>query len=504
MVKMENTKIFLDREYLIAPIDPRIFGGFLEHIGRAVYEGVYDPQSKHSDEHGFRKDVLASLKELAFTAMRYPGGNFASGYHWLDGVGPRSSRQVLKELASLSIEPNQFGTDEFIQLARKMNWTPMITVNLGTGTPEEASNWVEYCNGPAGTKYSNLRAGNGAVDPYGVKLWGLGNEMDGHWQQGHVPADQYAIRAQQAAKLMKDTDPTIELVVCGSAETGLPTYMEWDRTVLEYIGDYADHISLHRYVGNVNGDTADYLAVTNSIDQQIEVMDGLCRYVQARLRSKKRQTLAFDEWNVWYRTQNAESVNGHGKFAQHLVEEEYNLEDALVVAGFMNSFIRHADVVKIANLAQIVNVIAPILTRGEQLLQQSIYYPLALYAHRRAGSALQTVVRGPGYESKNYGFVHTIDASAILGEGVLHTFLVNRSTTEQANIEITPAGIRLKSIQSAEMITGASASACNTFERPDTISIQKPGKLQLIDQQASIQLPPLSVAAISFDVDDKA
>jgi alpha-N-arabinofuranosidase len=501
---MDHTKVILHRDYQIAPVDPRIFGGFLEHIGRAVYEGIYEPQSKHADEYGFRKDVLDNLNRLALTAMRYPGGNFASGYHWLDGVGPRSSRPVVQELASLSIEPNQFGTDEFIQLARKMNWTPMITVNLGTGTPEEARNWVEYCNRPVGTKFSNLRAGNGSAEPYGVRLWGLGNEMDGPWQQGHVPANQYAIRAQQAAKLMKDTDPSIELVVCGSAEIGLPTYMEWDRTVLEYIGDYADYISLHRYVGNLTGDTADYLAVTNSIDQQIEVMDGLCRYAQARTRSRKRYYLAFDEWNVWYRTQNAESVNGHGKFAQHLVEEEYNLEDALVVAGFLNSFIRHADVVKIANLAQIVNVIAPILTRGDQILLQSIYYPLVIYAQRREGVALQAVVRGPGYESKNYGFVHTIDASAILGKGVLHTFLINRSNTEPATVEIAPAGIRLKSVQSAELVTGPSAAACNTFDQPDTIHNQKLSNIKLTDQKATIQLPPLCVAAISFGIDNKA
>ncbi len=496
---MDQTKVILSSDYQIAQVDPRIFGGFLEHVGRAVYEGVYDPHSKQADEQGFRKDVMRSLRDLAFTAMRYPGGNFASGYHWLDGVGPRSSRPVLQELASLSIEPNQFGTDEFIQLARKMNWTPMITVNLGTGTPEEARNWVEYCNKPVGTRFSDLRGKNGSAEPYGVKLWGLGNEMDGPWQQGHAPAGQYAILAQQAAKLMKDTDPSIELVVCGSAEIGLPTYMEWDRTVLEYVGDYADYVSLHRYVGNLTGDTADYLAVTNSIDQQIVVMDALCRYTQARARSRKRYFLAFDEWNVWYRTQNAESVNGHGKYAQHLVEEEYNLEDALVVAGFLNSFIRHADVVKIANLAQIVNVIAPILTRGDQVLLQSIYYPLVLYAQRREGVALQAVIHGPGYESKNYGYVHTIDASAILGKGVLHTFLINRSIDATATVEISNTGIPLKSVRSAELVTGPSAKACNSFDKPTTICSRNYDAIMLRDGNATFQMPPLSMAAISFD-----
>ncbi|HLO28051.1 MAG TPA: alpha-L-arabinofuranosidase C-terminal domain-containing protein [Anaerolineales bacterium] len=500
---MEPTKIFLDREFQIAPVDARIFGGFLEHIGRAVYEGVFDPQSKHTNQYGFREDVLGSLQPLSFTAMRYPGGNFASGYHWLDGIGPRDSRPSVRDLASQSIEPNQFGTDEFMQLARLMNWTPMITVNLGTGTPEEARNWVEYCNSPIGTKYADLRAENGASQPHQVKLWCLGNEMDGHWQQGHMPADQYAIQAQQAAKLMKDVDPAIELVVCGSAEIGLPTYMEWDRTVLEYVGDYADFVSLHRYIGKWQSDTADYLAATNSIDQQIEVMDALCRYVQARTHSKKRHYLAFDEWNVWYRTQNAESVNGHGKFAQHLVEEEYNLEDALMVAGFLNSFIRHADVVKIANLAQIVNVIAPILTRGEQILLQSIYYPLLIYSQRREGIALQSKVKGPGYESPSYGFVQTLDTSAILGNGVLHTFLVNRGT-EVATAEIVTAGIELKSILSADLITGPSAEARNTFEEPNVICNQKFSNIELADQVAVVQLPPLSIAGISFGTDERA
>jgi alpha-N-arabinofuranosidase len=499
---MEKTRIILHRDYQIGTVDPRIFGGFLEHIGRAVYEGVYEPGSRNADENGFREDVLRSLKHLSFTAMRYPGGNFASGYHWEDGVGPSLTRPIIKELASQSIEPNQFGTDEFMQLTRVMDWMPMITVNLGTGTPEEARNWVEYCNSPVGTKYSNKRAENGAIDPFGVKLWCLGNEMDGPWQLGHVPADQYAIRAQQAAKLMKDADPSIELVLCGSCEHTIPTYMEWDRIVLEYVADYADFISLHRYVGNGKGDTANYLAVTNSIDRHIEEMDSVCRYTQARARSKKRPFLCFDEWNVWYRTQNAESVNGHGKFAQHLVEEEYNLEDAMVVAGFLNCFIRHADVVKIANLAQIVNVIAPILTRGDQVLLQSIYYPFMIYSKRRQGVALRPVIHGPVYESSDYGFVHTIDTSAILGNGVLHTFLINRNENESAIVEIIPGGFHLKSIRSAELVTGTSSKACNTFDEPDLIKNRPFKNVLLEDGNGTVQLPPLSIAAISFVIDD--
>ncbi len=497
---MEKTRVVLDPAYTIAPVDPRIFGGFLEHMGRAVYEGVYDPKSSHADEHGFRRDTLDAMRKLSLTAMRYPGGNFASGYHWMDGIGPKAQRPTVRELAWQSIEPNQFGTDEFIKMARMMNWTPMFTVNLGTGTPEEARNWVEYCNSPVGSRYADLRAENGTKEPYDVKLWCLGNEMDGPWQLGHVPADQYAIRAQQAAKLMKDTDPSIETVACGSCTITLPTYMDWDRTILEYIGPFADYISLHRYVGNPRDDTSDYLAVTNSIDQQIEEMDAVCRFVQAKTRSKKRQYLCFDEWNVWYRTHSAEHTNGRGKYAPPLIEEHYNLEDALVVAGFLNSFIRHADSVKIANIAQIVNVIAPILTRGDEMLLQSIYYPLAMFACRRVGVAIQPAVSGPAYDSPSYGRANYIDTSAVLGDGLLHTFLVNRCISEQAEVEIDHASGRIVAVESAEVLSGTDPKANNTYEHPNMVCSGPLNAVKVVDGKASLSLPPLSIAAVTLKV----
>jgi len=496
---MKKTQVILHKEYQIGEVDPRVFGGFLEHMGRAVYQGVYDPESAHADANGFRTDVLEAMKPLRYTAMRYPGGNFASGYHWMDGIGPKEKRSTVRDLAWQSLEPNQVGTDEFVKLSRMMGWTPMMTVNLGTGTPEEARNWVEYCNAHTGTLYANLRAENGSPEPHNLKLWCLGNEMDGPWQLGHVPADQYAIRAQQAAKLMKDVDPTLELVACGSCAPDLPTYMDWDRTVLEYIGAYADYISLHRYVGNWNGDSADFLAVTNSIDQQIEEMDAVCRFVQARSRSKKRYYLCFDEWNIWYRARGGEYQDGKGKFAPHLIEEEYNLEDALVVAGFFNSFLRHADVLKIANIAQIVNVIAPMLTRGDDLLLQTIYYPFVMYAQRRDGIALQPVVKGPGYESPSYGYVNDIDTSAILGDGVLHVFLVNRDLEETAMVEVQHPGGQLTGVVSAEIVTGAHPGVRNTFEQPHQIMSQPFQVTAFEEDVAQLEIPPLSVVAISFN-----
>jgi len=492
---METTKLVLHSKFQIGEVDPRIFGGFLEHMGRAVYQGVYEPESAHADQDGFRQDVLSALRRLRMTAMRYPGGNFASGYRWIDGVGPKSQRPVIRELAWQSIEPNQVGTDEYIQLCKKMGWTPMLTVNLGTGSPEEARNWVEYCNSPAGTRYSNLRAANGNSDPYAVKLWCLGNEMDGPWQLGHVPADQYAIRAQQAAHMMKSVDPSIELVAGGSCGVGMPTYMEWDRQVLEHIGKLADYISLHRYVGNQNKDAADYLAVTNSIDQQIEEMDAVCRFVQAKSRSPKRAFLCFDEWNVWYKNM---EMDGEGKFAPHLIEEIYNLEDALVVAGFLNSFIRHADVVKIANIAQIVNVIAPLQTRGDDLLVQTIFYPFEMYARRRDGISLQVALNGPEYHSPTYGPTHVVDSSAILNGDRLHVFATNRSLTESARVEVQLADGQLKALESGELLTGPAADAANTFDQPERVCPAAFTSVEFVDGQAVFELPPLSLAALTF------
>ena len=498
---MNDTTITLHTQFQIGQVDPRIFGGFLEHMGRAVYEGVYDPECAQADEDGFRADVLGALERLQYTVMRYPGGNFVSGYHWLDGVGPREQRPTVRELAWQSLEPNQIGTDEYIQLCRKMNWTPMLTVNLGTGTPEEARNWVEYCNSPTGSKYADMRAANGSQQPHEVKLWCLGNEMDGPWQLGHVPADQYAIRAQQAAKMMKDTDPSLELVACGSCTINLPTYMEWDRQILEYIGDLADYVSLHRYVGNHHDDTPDYLAITNSIDQQIEEMDAVCRYVQGKTRSQKRAYLCFDEWNVWYRTHSREYMDGQGKFAPHLIEEPYNLEDALVVAGFLNSFIRHADGLKIANIAQIVNVIAPILTDGDQMLIQSIYYPLAMYTKRRTGMALHPVVQGPAYEGKTNGQVNVIDTSAILDANRLHVFATNRTMEETATVHIELADQTIVALDSAEILSGPEPKALNSFEQPDLIQARPFRAVSIANGLATATLPPLSVAAMTFQLE---
>jgi len=438
---LDVTTLNLHSQFNKGPVSPLIFGGFLEHMGRCVYEGVYDPTSVHADEHGFRSDVLAALSELQMTIMRYPGGNFVSDYHWQDGVGPKAERPVLKNLAWQSLESNQFGTDEFLLLCETMGWEPMLAVNLGTGSPEEARHWVEYCNSSTATRYASMRVANGRADPYGVKYWCLGNEMDGPWQTGHVPVEHYGIRAQQAAQMMKGCDRSIKTVVCGSSLIEMPTYLEWDRAALEAVGSLGHYVSLHRYVGNPEGDSQSYLALGKSIDAQIEAVDAVCRFVQARRRSRRRAYLCFDEYNVWYKAREPEDMDGKDQFAPHLIEEVYNLEDALVLAQFLNSFIRHADVVKIANIAQIVNIIAPLLTRGDELLKQSIYYVFKLFSERKQGVALTPTINGPSFESTAYGLAEYLDASAIHdpSTGELTLFLINRSLEDVLPLNVALA-----------------------------------------------------------------
>lgn len=495
---MERTFLELHSKYSIAEVSPWIFGGFLEHLGRSIYEGVFDPGSAHADDDGMRTDVIDALAELEMTIVRYPGGNFTSGYHWEDGVGPTDERPTVRELAWQSLEPNTFGTDEFISLCRKLNWQPMLAVNLGTGTPEEARNWLEYCNAPVGSRYADLRRANGSTDPHHVPVWCLGNEMDGPWQIGHVPAEHYAIRAQQAAKMMRDTDRTIVTVACGSSSPAMPTYLEWDRTVLEHLGSLADYVSLHRYVGNESDDTADFLALSASIDAQIESVDACARFVQAKRKSKQRAYLCFDEWNVWYRARGGAYADGQGKFAPPLLEEVYNVEDALVVGLFLNSFIRHADVVKIANLAQLVNVIGPILTRGDELLKQSIFYAFRMISTRKHGISLRPQVDGPSYASASHGDVTFLDASAILDGNQLHVFAINRDLETHMPLTVRLADGAMTRVVSSEILTGA-PKAANSFEDPDVVRAV-PFDGWSVDGTASADLPPVSLTATTFEL----
>jgi len=461
-----NAEIHLHTEHRVATVDERIFGGFLEHLGRAVYGGVYDPGSPLSDERGFRLDVIDALGKLRMPTVRYPGGNFVSAYDWRDGVGPRDERPRRPDFAWRTVETNQFGTDEFLQWCDAVGTAPMIAVNLGTGTPAEAAALVEYCNLPAGTGNADLRVANGHADPYGVELWCLGNEMDGPWQAGHVPAPTYAERALVASSLMKGIDRRIKTIACGSSFRGLPTYLEWDRTVLEHCWDSIDFLSVHRYSGNRSDDTPSFLAEGVVIDEILNDYRGLLTYAKARLKSKHDVALCFDEWNVWYRETGAD---GDWAEAPPLLEEIYNLEDALVCAQYLHSFLRNADIVSIACIAQIVNVIAPVLTRSDGLLVQSIYWPFFLLREAVAGDSLRVAVGAPEISTKR-GDVPTVDAAATFDDatGTGCISIVNRSTTDAADIVVRVADRKVRVTEAS--VLHAAPKAANDWDAPGVVA----------------------------------
>ena len=391
-------RAFVQQPRARTDFDRRVLGAFLEHLGRAVYTGVYQPGSPLADSNGFRSDVAREVKELGVPIVRYPGGNFVSGYNWLDGVGPKAQRPTVLERAWNSIETNQFGTNEFIDWCRQVGTEPLLGMNFGTGTAEMAVAYVEYCNFERGTKWSELRRSHGYEKPHNVRYWCLGNEMDGPWQIGQMQAREYGRKARDAARQMRGIDPTLELIACGSSGTGMPQYLVWDREVLEECYDQVDGISLHAYYGNTQpltgNSTARYLAMNLDMDRQIREVAAVCDYVQGLRRSSKRLWLSFDEWNVWYRARSGDAVNGRRQFAPKLLEEVYNLEDALLVGGFVNTLLRNAERVRVGCLAQLVNVIAPLVTSDTGVLRQSTYFPYAWALQLRARACARPPRRG--------------------------------------------------------------------------------------------------------------
>ena len=502
MSQSSTARLFIDTKRAIGEISPLLFSGFAEHMGRCIYEGIYDPASPHADDNGLRVDVLAALRELNYRAMRYPGGNFVSGYRWEDGIGPKDQRPRRREMAWQSVETNQFGTDEFIRFCREIGTAPMLAVNLGTGTIQDAANLVEYCNAQPGSHFADLRAANGHEEPYGVKYWCLGNEMDGPWQIGHLQAAEYGTKAREAAKLMRLQDRAIELVLCGSSSSMMPTYPEWDRIGLELCWEQVDYHSMHYYADNVDDDTDSFLALSAAFEDYVDTVAAVLRYVKAKRRSKHDVYLSWDEWNVWYKARESSDMRGGWTEAPHLIEEVYNLEDALVVAQWLNVFLRKADVLKIACIAQIVNVIAPILTTADSLLKQTIYYPLLMFSQLASGNSLDPLVESPRYHTKKFGDMPLLDVSAAYDEesGQNTIFIVNRSQTERVPLEIHWQDITPKRISSAHQLSGHDPKAANTWENPNHLTTQAIYAPRIIDGKAELSLPPLSFTALGVGV----
>ena len=490
--------VYLDTERVISPISPLLFSGFAEHMGRTIYEGIYDPGSPHADANGLRRDVLAALRELNFRAIRYPGGNFLSGYRWEDGIGPRDKRPRRRDLAWHSLESNEFGTDEFLAFCRAINTQPMLGVNMGTGTIQDAANLVEYCNAPTGTQYADKRAANGSADPYNVHYWCIGNEMDGPWQIGHLEALEYGAKAREAAKLMRWHDPSIALVVCGSSNSDMPTYPAWDRIVLEQSWEQVDYHSMHYYAVNEGNDTDSFLALSAAFEAFVDTLSGVLRYVKAQTRSKHDVHLAWDEWNIWYKAREAEDMNGRWTQAPHLIEEVYNLEDALVVAQWLNVFLRRADVLKIACLAQAVNVIAPILTTKDKMLKQSIFYPFMLFSQLAAGVSLDVAVKVPFYTTRQFGPMPLLDVSASYDEAQQRAavFIVNRSQTEAITVALDWQNRVPTRFGTPQQVAGIDPKMANDYDHPDRVRAVAVDAPHLDGSTATLIVPPLSFTAI--------
>ena len=484
---MRKVSVALKHDAVIGETDPRLFGAFVEHLGRCVYGGIYEPGHATADQHGFRHDVLALVRELAPTIMRYPGGNFVSGYNWEDGVGPVDERPRRLDLAWMSTEPNTFGTNEFIDWCRLANIEPMLAVNLGTRNGDAARNMLEYCNHPKGTAWSDLRRTHGWEQPHGVKFWCLGNEMDGPWQMEMKTAHEYGRIATEAAKMMRWIDPSIELAACGSSGRNMQTYGAWEDTVLTHTFEHVEYISLHTYINNYAGDTPALLAAPDLMDHFIEEVVAIADGVSARAKSGKRIMLSFDEWNIWYRTRRARDVRVQPGWpvAPPILEEIYNMEDALSFGGMCISLLNHADRVKVACLAQLVNVIAPIMTEtGGPAWRQTIFHPFAQMSRFGRGRVLRAEIDAPSYAANYFDprgandlyfplpAVPYLKLAAVEDPdtGAITLFALNRHLEDAMPLEVALHGFGTLEVIEALQLRHDDLQAVNTRDQPDRVS----------------------------------
>jgi alpha-N-arabinofuranosidase len=434
-----KAKLVLNKDFEIGKIDERIYGSFIEHLGRAVYNGIYEPTHKTADDMGFRQDVIDLVKELNVPIVRYPGGNFVSGYNWEDGTGDKSKRPRRPELAWTTVETNEVGIDEFQEWAKRAGSKVMQAVNLGTRGPEEARQLLEYCNFPKGTHFSDLRRANGFEEPFDIKVWCLGNEMDGPWQICAKTADEYGRIACETAKVMKNLDPTVELVACGSSSLYMPTFAKWEATVLEHTYDYIDYLSLHSYYNNSAEDTPTFLANSLDMDKFIKSVVAICDYVKAVKHSDKTINLSFDEWNVWFHSNEQDKKLERWTVAPHQLEDIYTFEDALVVGCLLITLLKNCDRVKMACIAQLVNVIAPIMTENDGTAwAQTIFYPFMHASNYGRGTALTPVVSCDTYNTSKVKDVPYVETIGVLNEekNILTVFAVNRSLEEAIDLSI--------------------------------------------------------------------
>ena len=474
---MKQARIAIDKYNILSDVDPRIYGSFLEHLGRAVYEGIYQPGQATADEKGWRQDTLELVRELKVPVVRYPGGNFVSGYKWEDGVGPRESRPRQLDYAWKVVETNEIGLNEFMSWCKKADTEPMMAINLGTRGMQEAKDLLEYCNHPSGSAMSDLRIRHGYKEPYNIKLWCLGNEMDGPWQMGHKTAYEYGRLANETGRILKTYDKSLETVVCGSSSPGMPSFGAWEREVLTEAYDIADYISLHRYWSNRHDDTPSFLAETVALDRFIHDVIATCDHVKAIKRSKKTINLSFDEWNVWYHSKDQDKQIEEWCQHPHQLEDIYNFEDALLIGGALITFLRHADRVKIACMAQLVNVIAPIMTSDTGAWRQTIYYPFLHASTMGRGKVLHTTVISPIYECRITDTAPYLDAVVVENEEeeTLTVFALNKSLDDSMELVCDLRQYEDYAVTRHIVLEHENLKAVNTEENPYKVAPREGG-----------------------------
>ncbi|MFJ8748857.1 alpha-N-arabinofuranosidase [Streptomyces sp. NPDC102441] len=495
-----TARFTLDPAFTVGDVHPRLFGSFVEHLGRCVHDGIFEPGHPSADEAGLRTDVLDLVRELGVTAIRYPGGNFVSGYRWEDSVGPADERPRRLDLAWRSTETNRFGLSEYIDFLRKIGpqAEPMLAVNLGTRGVQEAIQLQEYANHPSGTELSDRRVSHGDKDPFGIKLWCLGNEMDGPWQTGHKTAEEYGRLAAETARAMRQIDPSVQLVACGSSSRAMPTFAAWEATVLAETYDLVDYVSLHAYYEETDGDRDSFLASAVDMESFIDSVVATCDHVGARLKSTKKINLSFDEWNVWYQKrfqQETEENPLDWPEAPRLLEDNYSVTDAVVFGSLLIALLRHADRVTVACLAQLVNVIAPIMTEpGGPAWRQTTFFPFAQAARYGRGQVLDVRVDSPTYGTAKYGETDLLHATAVRDPetGAVTVFAVNRSQDTALPLEVALAGLDLTEVAEHQVVADADPEATNTLAEPERVVPHAAEGTELTGGTLKAVLEPLS------------
>ena len=493
--------IELDKKAVIAPVRRRTFGSFVEHLGRCVYTGIYEPEHPSANEDGFRMDVVDLVRELGSTTIRYPGGNFVSGFRWEDSVGPREKRPVRRDLAWHSLESNQVGLDEFARWLKLTDSELMLAVNVATRGILPALDLLEYANHPSGTALSDLRVANGTPDPHNVRMWCLGNEMDGPWQTGFMTAEDYGKMAARTAAAMKMADKDLELVVCGSSGSGMPTFGDWERTVLEHSYDHVDYISCHAYYQEHDGDLGSFLASALDMDYFIDTVVATADHVGSKKRSTKKIDISFDEWNVWYLKEHQESdeVNDEWRHAPRQLEDVYTVADAVVVGSLLMTLLKRSDRVTSASLAQLVNVIAPIMTEpGGPAWRQTTFHPFAITSRLAAGEVIRPLLDAPTYETARHGQASVIDVVATVDADRAAVFLVNRDTVAPAHVTVDVRSLGSARVLEAVTLSDSDVYARNTLSDQHRVTPHVNASASLADGVLTVELPPVSWSAIAL------